>query len=110
MSDLKIANARLEARIANTERRANELRDRVTRLDGELARIAEKKGEEKDEPKPKARPAPQEALVTGPNNYKSQARANSPSSSAPRLASRIHKPWRQKKAATARSASAAAAH
>jgi hypothetical protein len=44
--------------LENTEKRVDELRDQVTRLEGELARIADKKGEERDEPKPKARPAP----------------------------------------------------
>ena len=43
MSGLRIENARLEERIANTERRADELRDQVTRLEGELARLAQQK-------------------------------------------------------------------
>jgi len=62
MGGLRIENARIEERIANTERRADELRDQVTRLERELARLAEKKGEPKEEPtepaKPRQRPAP----------------------------------------------------
>jgi colicin import membrane protein len=57
MGDLKIANARLEERIANTDKRADELRDQVTRLEGELARLAQSKGAPKQEPKPKPKPA-----------------------------------------------------
>ena len=40
MGHLKIENARLEERIASTHRRADELRDQVTRPGGELARLA----------------------------------------------------------------------
>jgi predicted nuclease with TOPRIM domain len=43
MSGLRIENARLEERIANTERRADELRDQTTRFEGELARLAQQK-------------------------------------------------------------------
>jgi septal ring factor EnvC (AmiA/AmiB activator) len=57
MSDLRIENARLEERIANTERRAEELRDQVTRLEGELARLAQQKNESKPAPKPRDKPA-----------------------------------------------------
>jgi chromosome segregation ATPase len=56
------AEEKLGDRLANTEKRADELRDQVTRLEGDLARLAEKKGEPKEEPtepaKPKQRPAP----------------------------------------------------
>jgi colicin import membrane protein len=58
MGGLRIENARLAERIANTERRADELRDQVTRLEGELARLAQSKGAPTQEPKPKPKPAP----------------------------------------------------
>jgi colicin import membrane protein len=58
MSGLRIENARLEERIANTEKRADELRDQVTRLEGELARLAHKQGEAPKASAPKARPSP----------------------------------------------------
>jgi septal ring factor EnvC (AmiA/AmiB activator) len=62
IGDLKIENARLEERIANTDKRADELRDQVTRLEGELARLAQTKGEAKEEPPkasaPKPKPSP----------------------------------------------------
>jgi len=58
MGGLRIENARLEERIANTERRADELREQVARLEGELARLAQSKGAPKQEPKPKPKPAP----------------------------------------------------
>jgi chromosome segregation ATPase len=58
MGGLRIENARLEERIANTERRADELRDQVIRLEGELARLAQQKGEapKASAPKPKSTP------------------------------------------------------
>jgi hypothetical protein len=56
MSKFQIENARLEERVANTEKRAEELRVQVERLEGELARLAQAK----EEPKPKERPAPRE--------------------------------------------------
>jgi hypothetical protein len=54
MGDLKIENARLEERIANTERRADELRDQVTRLEAELARLARSTEGRKAPAKPRA--------------------------------------------------------
>ena len=60
MGELKIANARLEERIANTERRADELRDQVTRLEGELARLAQSKEMPKASA-PRARPSPKKS-------------------------------------------------
>ena len=54
MGDLKIANARLEERIANTDKRADELRDQV-------ARLAQSKGAPKQEPKPKPKLAPKKS-------------------------------------------------
>ena len=61
MGDLKIANARLEERIANTEKRADELRDQVIRLEGELARLAQQKGEAPKASAPKPKPAPKKS-------------------------------------------------
>jgi chromosome segregation ATPase len=61
MGDLKIENARLEERIANTGKRADELRDQVTRLEGELARLAHKHGEAPKASAPKARPSPKKS-------------------------------------------------
>jgi hypothetical protein len=58
MSGLRIENARLEERIANTERRADELSDQATPPRDELARLAQKKPEPKELPKPRQRPAP----------------------------------------------------
>ena len=58
MGGIRIENARLEERIANTDKRADELRDQVTRLEGELACLAQSKGAPKQEPKPKPKPAP----------------------------------------------------
>ncbi len=46
---LRVENARLEERVANTERRADELRHQVERLEGELARLAAMKREERAE-------------------------------------------------------------
>jgi len=54
MGELKIANARLEERIANTDKRADELRDQV-------ARLAQSKGAPKQEPKPKPKLAPKKS-------------------------------------------------
>jgi predicted nuclease with TOPRIM domain len=60
MGDLKIENARLEERIANTDKRADELRDQVTRLEGELARLAQSKEMPKASA-PRARPSPKKS-------------------------------------------------
>jgi hypothetical protein len=68
LGDLKIENARLEERIANTERRADELRNQVTCLERELARLAEQKGKEKESKEastPKTKARPQESLMRG---------------------------------------------
>lgn len=43
VSKLRVENARLEERVANTEKRAEELRAQVERLEGELTRLAERK-------------------------------------------------------------------
>jgi colicin import membrane protein len=58
MGDLRIENARLGERIANTERRADELRDQVTRLEGELARLAQSKETQKERPATRSKPTP----------------------------------------------------
>jgi colicin import membrane protein len=58
MGGIRIENARLEERIANTERRADELRDQVTRLEGELARLAQSKETPKAPAKTRATSAP----------------------------------------------------
>ncbi len=47
LSKLEIENARLEERVENTTERADELRDQVKRLEGELARLAQEKSTEK---------------------------------------------------------------
>jgi septal ring factor EnvC (AmiA/AmiB activator) len=61
MRDLKIANARLEERIANTNKRADELRDQFTRLEGELARLAQSKEEPKEAPEGRQAPSPKKS-------------------------------------------------
>jgi septal ring factor EnvC (AmiA/AmiB activator) len=75
MGNLKIENASLEERVANTERRADELRAQVTRTEGELVRLAQVKGAPWEEPKepakPRQRPRPQGADLTG-NTTKSK--------------------------------------
>lgn len=58
MGDLRIENARLEERIANTERRADELRDQVTRMEGELARLAKTTGAAREAAAPKPKHSP----------------------------------------------------
>jgi hypothetical protein len=50
VSKLRVENARLEERVANTERRAEELRAQVERLERELARLAEMKRVTTEEP------------------------------------------------------------
>lgn len=57
VSRLRVENARLDERVANTEKRADELRAQVERLEGELARLAQAK----EAPKPKEKPAPQKS-------------------------------------------------
>jgi hypothetical protein len=57
MGELRIGNARLEERVANTERR-----DQVTRLEGELACLAQRKGEATGASAPKSRSAPKQPL------------------------------------------------
>ena len=43
LTQLQVENARFEERVANTEKRANELNDQVKRLEKELARLAQEK-------------------------------------------------------------------
>lgn len=62
VTKMRVENARLEERVANTEKRADELRAQVERLEGELARLAEMQRRVVEEPAgkgtapPKARP------------------------------------------------------
>lgn len=64
VTKLRVENARLEERVANTEKRADELRAQVERLEGELARLAEIQRRVVEEPAgkgtapPKAMPTP----------------------------------------------------
>jgi chromosome segregation ATPase len=61
VGDLKIANARLEERIANTNKRADELRDQFTRLEGEPARLAQSKEEPKEALEGRQGPSPKKS-------------------------------------------------
>ena len=54
--NLRVENARLAERVANTEKRADELRAQVERLEGELARLAGAKGPKTGPPTRKALP------------------------------------------------------
>ena len=55
--NLRVENARLAERVANTEKRADELRAQVERLEGELARLAGAKEPKKGPAARKASPA-----------------------------------------------------
>jgi C4-dicarboxylate-specific signal transduction histidine kinase len=61
VGDLKIANARLEERIANTNKRADELRDQFTRLEGEPAGELARLAQSKEEPKGRQGPSPKKS-------------------------------------------------
>jgi colicin import membrane protein len=58
VSRLRIENARLEERVANTGKRAEELREQVERMEGELARLAEMKEGKQEEKKPTPKKTP----------------------------------------------------